>query len=173
MPVAGSYVAADGETVFRLYWCICATSWSCCETGVPRRAEPVDRSAVTPPMSHCGQTAKYSNGAQFFRVSPDNGHLPDSWDGSAPAYPGDRDIGKLPPVGAALNRSRSRVRGIWRVAGCGIIAPRRNNIAHLRRPWRATSPTITVFHHPTSGAVIRSIQIVDVKDLKPAVRSKV
>jgi len=25
-----------------------------------------------------------------------------------------------------------------RVAGCGFIVPRRNNIAHLHRPWRAT-----------------------------------
>ena len=71
-------------------------------------------------------------------VFPDNGHLPNSWDGSAPAYPGGRDIGKLPPVGAALNRSRSRVRGSWRVVSCALIAPRRSNIAHLRRPWRAT-----------------------------------
>jgi len=27
-----------------------------------------------------------------------------------------------------------------RVAGCGIIAPRRSNSAHLHRPWRAPQP---------------------------------
>jgi hypothetical protein len=41
--------------------------------------------------------------------SPDNGHLPDSWDGSALAYPDDREIGKLSPAGAALNRRRSHI----------------------------------------------------------------
>jgi hypothetical protein len=66
-----------------------------------------------------------------------NGHLPGSWDGLVPAYPSDRDIRKLPPMGAALNRSRARVRGSRRVVGSGIIAPRRNNIAHLHRPRRA------------------------------------
>jgi hypothetical protein len=49
-----------------------------------------------------------------------------------------RDIGKRPPVGAAPNRRQSRILGFWRVIGCGVIVPRRNNIAHLRRPWRAT-----------------------------------
>lgn len=49
----------------------------------------------------------------------------------------DREVGKLPPVGAALDRRRSRILGFWRVLGCDVIAPRRNNIAHLHRPWRA------------------------------------
>jgi len=44
---------------------------------------------------------------------PDNGHLPDSWDGSALAYPDDRDIGKLPPMGVPLNRWRSCILAFW------------------------------------------------------------
>jgi hypothetical protein len=91
-------------------------------------------------MSASGQTAKYSNGAQFFRVSSDSRHLPDSWDGPAPAYPGDRDIRKLPPVSAALNRRRSRILGFWRAPGSSIIARPRSNSAHLHRPWRAPFP---------------------------------
>jgi hypothetical protein len=46
-----------------------------------------------------------SNEAEFFCVSPDNGHLPDSWDGSALAYPDDREIGKLSPAGAAKSQA--------------------------------------------------------------------
>jgi hypothetical protein len=40
--------------------------------------------------------------------------------------------------GIAVNRSQSRVLLAERVAGSSIIAPRRNNIAHLHRPWRAS-----------------------------------
>jgi hypothetical protein len=37
--------------------------------------------------------------------------------------------------------SPSQIYRLERVAGCGIIAPRRSNSAHLHRPWRATSDT--------------------------------
>src|SRR5882724_11739381 len=46
----------------------------------------------------------------------------------------DRDIGKLTPVGAALIRMRSHILGFSHEIGCGIIALRRSNSAHLRRP---------------------------------------
>jgi hypothetical protein len=58
---------------------------------------------------------------------------------SMDAHRGARDIEKLPPVGAAPSRRQSHILGFGLVIGSGIIAPRRNNIAHLRRPWRATS----------------------------------
>jgi hypothetical protein len=41
-------------------------------------------------------------------------------------------------MGAVPNRRRSRIPVCWRALGCGVMVPRRSNIAHLRRPWRAT-----------------------------------
>src|SRR5713226_3758957 len=38
----------------------------------------------------------------------------------------------------ARNRKLSQTGRPERAAGARIIAPRRNNIAHLRRPWRAS-----------------------------------
>jgi hypothetical protein len=54
-----------------------------------------------------------------------------------PPIQGGRDTGKLPLVGAAPTRRRPRVRGVSRVEGSGVIAPRRSNIAHHRRSWPA------------------------------------
>jgi hypothetical protein len=42
------------------------------------------------------------------------------------------------PKASAQNRRRSRIGRSRRVIGCRFIAPRRSNIAHLRRPWHAT-----------------------------------
>jgi len=56
------------------------------------------------------------------------------------AYLDHRDIGKLPPVGAAPNRRQSHIIGFWRVIGSGVILPRRKS-AHLHRPWRGCSPS--------------------------------
>lgn len=44
----------------------------------------------------------------------------------------------LDPKSAGLHRSASQAYGLGRIAGYGIIAPGRNNIAHLHRAWRAT-----------------------------------
>jgi hypothetical protein len=41
--------------------------------------------------------------------------------------------------GVARNRKLSQIGRSERAAGSGVIAPRRSNIARLRRPWRATS----------------------------------
>jgi hypothetical protein len=53
------------------------------------------------------------------------------------AYRCDRDIGKLPPVGAAPDRRQSYILRLRRVMGSGFIALRRSNIAHHRRSWPA------------------------------------
>ena len=61
--------------------------------------------------SASGETAKILKRSMVLPGFADNGHLPDFWEGSAPAYPGDRDVRKLPHVGAALNRRRSHILG--------------------------------------------------------------
>ena len=51
-----------------------------------------------------------------------------------------RDIGKSGgPRRVVQDRGASQTCRLERVAGCGIIAPRRTNSAHHHRPWRATS----------------------------------
>lgn len=68
--------------------------------------------AVTPPLdsdvSASGSTTVLTAPKSDLRVSSDNRHKPDSWDGSTPTQ-ADRDIGKSLPLGAALNRRRSGV----------------------------------------------------------------
>jgi len=70
-------------------------------------------------------------------------HRSRGWFGSIEEHRDDREIGKLPPVGAAPNRGRSHILGFWCVLGYGVIAPRRSNSAHLHRPWRATQEYAT------------------------------
>jgi hypothetical protein len=66
--------------------------------------------------------------------------------------------------GRSANRGPSRVCGLERVAGCGIIALQRNNSAHLHRPWRATSEyAIDVSRRPIragSGNSLSSARII-------------
>jgi hypothetical protein len=45
--------------------------------------------------------------------------------------------GRPPPRGVARSRRASQIYRLERVAGPRIIAPQRNNSAHLHRPWRA------------------------------------
>jgi hypothetical protein len=42
---------------------------------------------------------------------------------SMEAHKDDREIGKLPPVGAAPNRRQSHILGFWRVIGSGVMLP--------------------------------------------------
>jgi len=46
------------------------------------------------------------------------------------------DIGRTAPRGVAQNRRASQICQLERVAGRGIIPPRRTNSAHLHRPGR-------------------------------------
>jgi len=91
-----------------------------------------------------GSIASFWRPAVNFRSTPANGHTTDPYLGSAPCplrkHRDDREVGKLPPVGAAPIRRRAHILGFWRVVGSDIIVPRRNNSAHLHRPWRAKLP---------------------------------
>jgi hypothetical protein len=86
---------------------------------------------------------------------------------------GGRGIGKLPPLGAALNRRQSHIVGFWHVFGCGIMAPgehmvpifisrgapiyakaRCNNLpAHISAPSLAGMPKAFRPLPPTSDAL--------------------
>jgi hypothetical protein len=87
--------------------------------------------AVTPPLdsdvSASGSTTVLTAPKSDLRVSSDNRHKADSWDGSTPTQ-ADRDIGKSLPLGAALNRRRS---GVW--------YPSDNTCRSMRNPrWQVT-----------------------------------
>jgi hypothetical protein len=60
-------------------------------------------------------------------------------------------------AGVARIRRSSRYCRLERVAGSGIIAPRRSSSAHLHRPWRATLHQSATSHPATSrcGAIVR------------------
>src|SRR5258708_32208468 len=60
-------------------------------------------------------------------------------------------------AGMVQDRTLSQIYRLERVAGCGIIAPRRTNSAHLHRPWRATARKGTLPRPPAGfRAVVRN-----------------
>ena len=68
--------------------------------------------------------------------------------------PGPRwEIGKT-ARGVAQDRGPSQICRLERVAGCGVIASRRSNSAHLHRPWRASpADDLTEIERSVAAAV--------------------